>query len=546
MDQATATTTKKNVYFFGNGKADGNATMRQLLGGKGCNLAEMTNIGVPVPPGFTITTEVCKQFYDNNKQYPGGLQAEINENVRQLEEAMDARFGDKESPLLVSVRSGAAVSLPGMMDTVLNLGLNDETVEALAKKTNNPRFAWDSYRRFIQMFSNVVMDVSGENFEHAIDGLKKKKGVKLDTELTVEDLKELVAEYKKIVKEKSGELFPNEPIAQLEKAINAVFGSWNNERAITYRRLNDIRGLIGTAVNVQAMVYGNMGDTSGTGVCFSRNPATGENKFYGEFLINAQGEDVVAGVRTPETIDKLQTIMPDVYKELVDIYLGLEKHFKDMQDMEFTIQEGKLFFLQTRTGKRTAAAALKIAVDMVSEGLIDEKTALLRIDANQLDQLLHPTFDPKADRNIIAKGLNASPGAAVGKVVFSADDAVRLKEMGEKTILVRIETSPEDIAGMDAARGILTARGGATSHAAVVARGMGKCCVAGCSDISIEYAKKQFTAGDKVIKEGDWISLDGTTGEVMEGQVKTIDPELGGDFNELMVWADKYRTMKVR
>ncbi|MFC1478347.1 pyruvate, phosphate dikinase [Candidatus Margulisiibacteriota bacterium] len=546
MEQTTATTTKKNVYFFGNGEADGNATMRQLLGGKGCNLAEMTNIGVPVPPGFTITTEVCKQFYDNNKQYPGGLQAEINDNVAKLEETMGAKFGDKESPLLVSVRSGAAVSLPGMMDTVLNLGLNDETVEALGTKTGNPRFAWDSYRRFIQMFSNVVMDVSGENFEHAIDAMKKKKGVQNDTELTVDDLKELVDEYKKIVKEKTGELFPNEPIAQLEKSINAVFGSWNNERAITYRRLNDIRGLIGTAVNVQAMVYGNMGDTSGTGVCFSRNPATGENKFYGEYLINAQGEDVVAGVRTPETIDKLEPIMPDVYKELVEIYLNLEKHFKDMQDMEFTIQEGKLYFLQTRTGKRTAVAALKIAVDMEKEGLIDEKTALLRIDPNQLDQLLHPTFDPKAERKVIAKGLNASPGAAVGKVVFSAEDAVRLKEMGEKTILVRIETSPEDIAGMDAARGILTARGGATSHAAVVARGMGKCCVAGCSGISIDYAAKQFNAGDVVIKEGDWISLDGTTGEVMDGQVKTIDPELGGEFNDLMVWADKYRTMKVR
>ena len=543
MTSATAT---KHVYFFGDGNADGNATMRQLLGGKGSNLAEMSNLGVPVPAGFTITTEVCRLFNENNGKYPEQVQAEINENIKKLEDSMGAKLGDTNNPLLVSVRSGAAVSLPGMMDTVLNLGLNDDAVVGLAKKTGNERFAWDSYRRFIQMFSDVVMGVDGENFEHAIDALKEKKGVKLDTDFTVADLKELVEDYKKIVKAKTGELFPNDPRVQLEKSINAVFGSWNNERAITYRRLNDIRGLIGTAVNVQAMVFGNMGETSGTGVAFTRNPATGERVFYGEYLINAQGEDVVAGVRTPQVIQDLNNVMPKVYGEITDIYKNLEVHFKEMQDMEFTIQEGKLYFLQTRTGKRTAAAALRIAVDMVKEGLIDEKTALLRIDANQLDQLLHPTFDPKATRNVIARGLNASPGAAVGKVVFSAEQAVLLKEMGEKTILVRVETSPEDIAGMDAAQGILTARGGSTSHAAVVARGMGKCCVAGCSDLIISYANKEFKAGTTVVKEGDFISLDGTSGEVMLGQVATIDPEVGGDFLTLMKWADKYRKLKVR
>ncbi|MFA5928236.1 MAG: pyruvate, phosphate dikinase [Candidatus Margulisiibacteriota bacterium] len=536
----------KNVYFFGNGKADGNSTMRQLLGGKGSNLAEMTNLGVPVPPGFTITTEVCKSYYDNNKQYPAGLQAEINENIKKMESAMGAKFSDKENPLLVSVRSGAAVSLPGMMDTVLNLGLNDVTVEGLAKKTGNERFAWDSYRRFIQMFSDVVMGVDSDQYEHAIDAMKKKRNVKLDTELSAADLKELVSEFKAIVQKSAGEMFPSDPIVQLQKSINAVFGSWNNDRAITYRKINDIRGLIGTAVNVQAMVFGNMGETSGTGVAFTRNPATGENLIYGEFLMNAQGEDVVAGVRTPETIDKLEKVMPAAYKQFMTLSDSLEKHFKEMQDMEFTIQEGKLYFLQTRTGKRTAAAALRIAVEMASEGLIDEKTAVLRIDANQLDQLLHPMFDPKAPRQVIAKGLNASPGAAVGKVVFSAEDAVHLKEMGEKTILVRVETSPEDIAGMDAAQGILTARGGATSHAAVVARGMGKCCVAGCSEINIDYKAKKFQAGSVTVKEHDFISLDGTSGEVMLGQVKTTTAELSGNFSLLMKWTDKYKRLKVR
>jgi pyruvate,orthophosphate dikinase len=540
------TVADKNVYFFGNGKADGNSTMRQLLGGKGSNLAEMTNLGVPVPPGFTITTEVCKSYYDNNKQYPAGLQAEINENIKKMESAMGAKFSDKENPLLVSVRSGAAVSLPGMMDTVLNLGLNDVTVEGLAKKTGNERFAWDSYRRFIQMFSDVVMGVDSDQYEHAIDAMKKKRNVKLDTELSAADLKELVSEFKAIVQKSAGEMFPSDPIVQLQKSINAVFGSWNNDRAITYRKINDIRGLIGTAVNVQAMVFGNMGETSGTGVAFTRNPATGENLIYGEFLMNAQGEDVVAGVRTPETIDKLEKVMPAAYKQFMTLSDSLEKHFKEMQDMEFTIQEGKLYFLQTRTGKRTAAAALRIAVEMASEGLIDEKTAVLRIDANQLDQLLHPMFDPKAPRQVIAKGLNASPGAAVGKVVFSAEDAVHLKEMGEKTILVRVETSPEDIAGMDAAQGILTARGGATSHAAVVARGMGKCCVAGCSEINIDYKAKKFQAGSVTVKEHDFISLDGTSGEVMLGQVKTTTAELSGNFSLLMKWTDKYKRLKVR
>ena len=536
----------KKVYFFGNGKADGNAKMRDLLGGKGCNLAEMTNLGIPVPPGFTISTEVCKEFYENNRQYKDGLQAEIDENLEKLERSMGAKLGDIDNPLLVSVRSGAAVSLPGMMDTVLNLGLNDQAVKGLINKTQNERFAWDSYRRFIQMFSNVVMGVDGEHFEHALDSIKEKKGVETDTELDIEDLKNVVETFKSIVMEKTGEMFPNDPRLQLQKAVNAVFGSWNNERAITYRKLNDIRGLIGTAVNVQAMVFGNMGDTSGTGVAFTRNPATGENKFYGEFLMNAQGEDVVAGVRTPNPIEDLQKVMPDVYKEIVSIYQKLENHFKDMQDMEFTIQKGKLYFLQTRTGKRTAMASLRIAVEMEKEGLIDKETAIMRIDPKSLDQLLHPRFNPKDKKDVIAKGLNASPGAAVGKVVFFADEAVRLKEKGENTILVRVETSPEDIAGMDAAKGILTARGGATSHAAVVARGMGKCCIAGCSDINIDYKTKQFTVGSVIVKEGDFISIDGTSGEVMLGQINTIEPDISGDFETLMSWVDQYKVLKVR
>ncbi len=536
----------KQIYFFGNKKAEGDAKMRNLLGGKGSNLAEMTNLGVPVPAGFTITTEVCAAYYECGKKFPEGLMKEMTDNMLKLEQAMGMKFGDSKNPLLVSVRSGAAVSLPGMMDTVLNLGLNEVTVEGLAAKTGNPRFAWDSYRRFIQMFGDVVMNVEHDEFEKILEGKKEEKHYKQDTELKVEDLKSIVADYKKLVKKEAKEDFPDDAVEQLRKAVAAVFGSWNNDRAITYRRINDIRGLIGTAVNVQAMVFGNMGETSGTGVAFTRNPATGENKFYGEFLMNAQGEDVVAGIRTPEDIDQLEKVMPEAYKELVAIYKNLEKHYKDMQDMEFTIQETKLYFLQTRSGKRTAAAALKIAVDMVKEGLIDKKEAIKRVNPNQLDQMLHPTFDPKAKRDVLAKGLNASPGAAVGTVVFTAADAIEAKERAEKTILVRIETSPEDIGGMDAAQGILTARGGATSHAAVVARGMGKCCVAGCSAIKIDYAKKQFMVGDVVVKAGDFISLDGTTGEVMIGQLKTIEPELSGDMQTLMQWADDVRVLKVR
>jgi pyruvate, orthophosphate dikinase len=559
----------KFVYFFGKGEVDGSAKMKELLGGKGANLAEMTSLGVPVPAGFTITTEVCDLYYKNNRNYPEDLEAQLDENIKKIENSMGMKFGDPENPLLVSVRSGAAVSMPGMMDTVLNLGLNDEVVQGLIKKTGNERFAWDSYRRFIQMFGDVAMGVSHSNFEHILEAKKQAKGVANDTDLTAEDLKEVVSEYKEMYKKEKGTDFPEDPKQQLWASLTAVFGSWNNDRAIAYRELNDIKGLLGTAVNVQAMVYGNMGDTSATGVAFSRNPATGENKFYGEYLINAQGEDVVAGIRTPQEITLVSSIewaknsgvseedrkanfpsleetMPEVYKEIVEIKDNLEKHYKDMQDMEFTVQEGVLYFLQTRTGKRTVAAAVKTAVDMVSEGLIDQDTALTRIDAQDLDRLLHHVFDPSAEKEVIAKGLNASPGAAVGEVVFSAEEAVNKKEQGVNTILTRIETSPEDIKGMDACVGILTARGGSTSHAAVVARGMGKCCVAGCGDVKIDYSAKQFIVGDIVVKEGDYISLDGTTGEIMLGKLATIEPNLSGDFSKLMEWADEKRTMKVR
>ena len=537
---------KKFVYFFAKEVAEGNATMKQLLGGKGANLAEMTLLGIPVPGGFTITTEACAQYYENGKKWPAGLEQEIEKNMKKLEEAMGAKFGDRENPLLVSVRSGAAVSMPGMMDTVLNLGLSSDVVQGLIVKTENERFAWDAYRRFIQMFGNVVMNISHETFEHILETKKEHLGVKNDVDLSANDLKDVVRQYKKAYLEQTGEEFPSDAKTQLWKAIDAVFNSWNNARAIKYRELNEIRGLLGTAVNVQSMVYGNMGNTSGTGVCFTRDPSTGEDKFYGEFLVNAQGEDVVAGIRTPEPLDGLKTKWPEIYKQLAKVRERLEKHYRDMQDIEFTIQEGKLYLLQTRNGKRTAHAAVRIAVEMAKEGLINQQTALVRVPPSHLDQFLHPRFDPKEKKQKIAKALPASPGAATGKVVFNAEEAEALAKKGDKVILVRIETSPEDIGGMYAAQGILTSRGGMTSHAAVVARGMGKCCVAGCSDIQISYEKKQFRAGDSIVREGDYISLDGGLGEVYLGQVRTIDPELSGDFAKLMKWADQTRRLKVR
>ena len=536
----------KYVYFFGNGSAEGSADMKHLLGGKGANLAEMTNLGIPVPPGFTITTKVCDAYYKNNQQYPEGLAEEIEQNLSRLEKLMGAKLGDPNNPLLVSVRSGAAASMPGMMDTVLNLGLTPDAVQCLIKKTDNERFAWDAYRRFITMFGDVVMGVERHDFEEILDKYKKKARVKNDTELNAEQLKYIVEEFKTIYQKKTHESFPNDPKIQLQKTIKAVFASWNNPRAVKYRQLYDIKGLLGTAVNVQAMVFGNMGNHSATGVCFTRNPSTGENKFYGEFLINAQGEDVVAGIRTPEPITDLEKEMPEVYKELVRYKNTLEKHFKDVQDIEFTIQENRLFILQTRTGKRTTRAAVKFAVDMVKEKLIDKKTAISRIDPNQLDQLLHPTFDPKAKKEVIAVGLPASPGAATGRVVFSAEDAEKLAEKKEKVILVRKETSPEDIGGMHVSQGILTTRGGMTSHAAVVARGMGKCCVAGCGSLNVDYKSQTFRVDGKVIKKGDYISLDGSSGEIMLGQVSTVEPSLSGDFATLMSWADGIRKLKVR
>jgi len=536
----------KYVYFFGNGSADGRADMKHLLGGKGANLAEMTNLGIPVPPGYTITTEVCNAYYKNNKQYPEGLAEEIEQNLSRLEKLMGEKLGDPNNPLLVSVRSGAAASMPGMMDTVLNLGLTPDAVNGLIKKTGNERFVWDAYRRFITMFGDVVMGVERHYFEEILDKYKKKARVKNDTELTTDQLKKIVEEFKAIYKKETSENFPNDPKVQLQKAINAVFSSWNNPRAVKYRQLYEIKGLLGTAVNVQSMVFGNMGNHSATGVCFTRNPSTGENKFYGEFLINAQGEDVVAGIRTPEPIVNLEKELPDVYAQLVKYKNTLEQHFRDVQDIEFTIQENRLFMLQTRNGKRTTQAAVKVAVDMVKEGLIDKKTAISRINPNELDQLLHPTFDPKAKKDVVAVGLPASPGAATGKVVFSAEDAEKLAEKKEKVILVRKETSPEDIGGMHVARGVLTTRGGMTSHAAVVARGMGKCCVAGCGALNVDYKSQTFKVGSKEVKKGDYISIDGSTGEVMVGQVTTIEPRLSGDFAILMEWADEIRKLKVR
>lgn len=536
---------KKYVYFFGNGKAEGDVKDKSLLGGKGAGLAEMTNLGIPVPPGFTITTEACIEYQKNNG-YPEGMWEQTLEALKKLEETVGKKFGDPTNPLLVSVRSGARVSMPGMMDTVLNLGLNDETVKGLAKISNNERFAYDSYRRFIQMFSDVVLGVEHHKFENALKKIKLEKNVELDTELDAESLKRLVNEYKKIVEEETGKPFPQDTMEQLKLAINAVFNSWNNQRAKTYRKLNKIPDDWGTAVNIVAMVFGNMGDDSGTGVAFTRNPSTGEKEFFGEFLINAQGEDVVAGIRTPEPIAKLKEIMPEVFAQLEDVYKKLELHYKDMQDIEFTVENKKLYMLQTRTGKRTAKAAVKIAYDMYKEGLIDKKTAVLRLLPEQVDQLLHPMIDPKEKYHAIAKGLPASPGAAVGKVVFNAEDAEKKAAAGEAVILVRNETSPEDIGGMHAAAGILTATGGMTSHAAVVARGMGKCCVAGCSALKVDEKKKIITVGNEVIKEGDYITINGSTGEVILGKVTLVQPELSGEFAELLSWADEFRTLGVR
>ena len=568
---------KKMVYFFGNGKSEGAKETKALLGGKGLGLAQMTESKVPVPAGFTITTEVC-DYYSKNKSYPKDLKKLVDENIKKLEKAMNMEFGNEEKPLLVSVRSGAAISMPGMMDTILNLGINEKVVNGMIKKTNNPRFAWDAYRRFIQMFGDVAMGVDHDKFEEILDNAKHSIATRVgkpakevkDTDLNVDDLKEVVDKYKEMYKREMGEDFPEDPKVQLWHAINAVFRSWNNPRAEAYRKLNDIRNLLGTAVNVQAMVFGNMGDTSATGVCFSRNPATGENKFYGEFLINAQGEDVVAGIRDPQQITlegsldwaknnniseferkgkypSLEEVMPDVYKQLVKYKDQLLKYYKDVQDMEFTIQEKKLYMLQTRSGKRTAAAAVRIAVELAEEKIISKEEAIMRVNPSDLDQLLHPVFDPDAKKSatILAKGLNASPGAAVGKVVFAADRAEKQKEEGENVILVRIETSPEDIKGMNAAEGILTARGGATSHAAVVARGMGKCCVAGCSALDIDYSSKSMKVGNETVYEGDYISIDGSTGEVMLGQVATKEAEMSEDFKKLMKWADDTRKLEV-
>lgn len=548
---------EKYVYFFGNGSAEGRSEMKNLLGGKGANLAEMTSIGLPVPPGFTISTEVCTYYYANNNTYPASLQATVEENLHAVEKIMNRTFGDACNPLLVSVRSGARASMPGMMDTILNLGLNDETVQGIIAQSGDERFAYDAYRRFVQMYSDVVMGMDKHILEHMLEEKKQQRGVKLDTELTAVDWKELVAAFKGAIKDQLGTAFPENPKDQLWGAIGAVFGSWMNQRAITYRRLNNIPADWGTAVNVQSMVFGNMGEDCATGVAFTRDPSTGENCFYGEYLVNAQGEDVVAGIRTPQPINvhqkkpgdlpAMEEVLAECYHQLAAIRDTLEKHYKDMQDIEFTIEKGKLFMLQTRNGKRTANAAIKIAVDMVREGLIDEKTAVLRVQPSQLDQLLHPSLDPKAVKKIIAKGLPASPGAAGGAVVFTADEAESLAKTGKKVILVRIETSPEDIHGMNAAQGILTARGGMTSHAAVVARGMGKCCVAGCGEITVTYGTQQFTARNGVVvKKGDIITLDGSTGEVFLGEVPTVPPQLTGDFSTLMEWVDSFRKLKVR
>ncbi len=534
------------TYFFAQGRADGDGTMKDLLGGKGAGLAGMASANIPVPPGFTITTEVCNVFYENRMKLPKQLMSEIKSNMAEIEKVMDHTFGDPAKPLLVSVRSGAKFSMPGMMDTVLNLGLNDETLAGLIEETDNPRFGYDSYRRFIQMFSNVVLGIDKAAFEKIIEKKKESRRVKKDASLSVDDLKDLVKEFKKVVKKQIREPFPEDPWTQLTMAIEAVFKSWNNPRAIAYRKLNEIPGDLGTAVNVQAMVFGNTGEESATGVGFTRDPSTGDNKFYGEFLTNAQGEDVVAGVRTPRPILELKDLMPEAFDSLREITGRLEKHYRDVQDFEFTIQDGTLYMLQTRTGKRTAHAAVKIAVDMVKEKLITKEEALLRIRPEDLDQLLHPQIDPKAEFEAIAKGLAASPGAASGKVVFNADDAVAMAEKGEKAILVRTETNPDDIHGMAVCAGILTARGGMTSHAAVVARGMGKCCVAGAEDVRVNEERKTFAVGPTIVREKQVITLNGTTGEVILGEVPTVDPEMSGEFATLMGWADKLRKLGVR
>ena len=537
---------RKYVYFFGGGKADGRGDMKDLLGGKGAGLAEMTSLKIPVPAGFTITTEACNEYFNSGKKHPPGLWEQVLDNLKKVEKSMGMKLGDPVNPLLLSVRSGAKFSMPGMMDTVLNLGLNETTMNALMKKTGNERFVHDAYRRLITMFGSIVMGIDRQKFEKALDEMKQRRNVRLDTDLTAEDLKKLVAEFRIIYRISTGEDFPDDPLDQLKKAVNAVFGSWFGDRAVKYRKLNDIPDNLGTACNVQSMVFGNLGENSGTGVGFTRDPSTGRNKFFAECLINAQGEDVVAGIRTPMKIEELRKRLPKAYRELNAIYRKLEKHYKDMLDIEFTVQDGKLYMLQTRVGKRTAAAALKIAIDMVKEKLIDKKTAILRIDPQQLDQLLHPMIDPGASIKVIAKGLPASPGAAVGKVVFTAEDAERAADLGEKVILVRAETSPEDIGGMNAAQGILTARGGMTSHAAVVARGMGKCCVAGCGAINISEVQKYFTVNDHVIREGEYITLNGTTGEVIMGQARLMTPELTGDFGTFMKWVDEFRKLGVR
>ena len=534
---------KKYVYLF----SEGNGSMRELLGGKGANLAEMTNLGMPVPQGFTVSTEACTKYYEDGRKINDEIQAEIYEYLGKMEEICGKKFADPNNPLLVSVRSGARASMPGMMDTILNLGLNDEVVEGFAKFTNNPRFAYDSYRRFIQMFSDVVMELPKPEFEKIIDAKKAEKGVKEDIELDADDMKDLVVRFKAFYKEKKGEDFPSDPKIQLMEAVKAVFRSWDNPRANVYRRMNEIPYDWGTAVNVQSMVFGNSGDRSGTGVAFTRNPATGEKALFGEYLINAQGEDVVAGVRTPSPISKLHEEMPEVYEQFSKIANSLEQHYKDMQDMEFTIEDGKLYMLQTRNGKRTAAAALKVAVDLVDEGMIDEKEAVLRVEPKQLDSLLHPQFDPDALKKaeVIGKGLAASPGAACGKVVFTAEDAKEWHARGEKVVLVRLETSPEDIEGMQVAQGILTVRGGMTSHAAVVARGMGTCCVSGCGDIVVDYAGKKFSLGGKDYHEGDYISIDGSTGNIYGEAIPTAAATISGDFGRFMGWADKERKLQV-
>ncbi|MBT8400453.1 MAG: pyruvate, phosphate dikinase [Rhodothermia bacterium] len=539
----------KKVYKFGNGSAEADRSMRDLLGGKGANLAEMSSIGLPVPPGFTISTESCRYYTESGGKWPDGLEEQVADGIRHLEETLDLKLGDPERPLLVSVRSGAAVSMPGMMDTVLNLGINDDVARGLARKTGNQKFAFDAYRRFIDMFGNVVMGVPHLRFERALEAVKEEAGVESDVDLDAEHLKDLVGRYKAIYRKYTGFMFPTDPQEQLRLSINAVFSSWDSERANKYRRINQIKGLIGTAVNVQAMVFGDMGETSGTGVCFTRNPSTGEHKLYGEYLIDAQGEDVVAGIRTPENISKLKEQLPEAYDELVHWTQKLEEHYQNMQDIEFTIQEGRLFILQTRNGKRTGTAAVKIAVDMVSEGLVSRRTAVEKlVEPRHLDQLMHPRFrNPKEFQDqVIGKGLPASPGAAVGQAVFSAVEAEKAQEDGRKVILIRIETSPEDVGGMDAAQGILTSRGGMTSHAAVVARGWGKPCVAGCGDIVVNYESGSFTNGHVTIKEGDWISIDGSTGQVIRGQQTLVPPKMGGDFDTFMQWVAEFQDMGVR